>query len=44
MKNLLFILALLVSFVSFGQTAEEYYDRAEDKIDAEDFLRSYSRL
>ena len=37
MKNLLFTLTLLISFSSFGQTAEEYYDRAEDKIDAEDF-------
>tara|TARA_B110000238_G_C15888577_1_gene336654 strand:+ start:86 stop:589 length:504 start_codon:yes stop_codon:yes gene_type:complete len=26
MKNILFTLALLVSFVSFGQTAEEYID------------------
>jgi len=27
MKNLLFTLALLISFSSFGQTAEEYLDR-----------------
>ena len=37
MKNLLFTLALLVSFNSFGQTAEDYIDRAESKYDAGDF-------
>ena len=31
MKNILFTLALLISFVSFGQTAEEYFNRGYDK-------------
>ncbi|MDA9246903.1 hypothetical protein N9P25_01110 [Flavobacteriaceae bacterium] len=36
MKNILFTLALLISFVSFGQTADEYYDRGYDKIELKD--------
>ena len=31
MKNLLFTLALLISFVSFGQTADEYFDFGDNK-------------
>ena len=37
MKNILFTLALLVSFVSFGQTAEEYFDSGYDKAKAKDY-------
>ena len=37
MKNILFTLALLISFVSFGQTAEEYFDSGYDKAEAKDY-------
>ena len=37
MKNILFTLALLISFVSFGQTAEEYYNRGNSKAKAKDY-------
>ena len=37
MKNILFTLALLVSFVSFGQTADEYFDSGYDKAEAKDY-------
>ncbi|MDA9290214.1 tetratricopeptide repeat protein [bacterium] len=36
MKKILFTLALLISFVSFGQTAEEYFDSGYDKAKAKD--------
>ena len=36
MKNILFSLALLVSFSSFGQTAEEYFERGFKKIQLSD--------
>ena len=36
MKNLLFTLALLISFVSFGQTADEYFNSGYDKAQAND--------
>ena len=37
MKNLLFSLALLISFVSFGQTAKEYFESGNDKAAAKDY-------
>ena len=37
MKNILYTLALLVCFNSFGQTAEEYYSNAWEKFDNEDY-------
>ena len=37
MKNILFTLALLISFSSFGQTAEEYFNSAIDKVQAKDY-------
>ena len=37
MKNILFTLALLISFVSFGQTAEEYYNRGFSKGELKDY-------
>ena len=37
MKNILFTLALLISFVSFGQTADEYFDSGYDKAEAKDY-------
>jgi len=46
MKNILFTLALLVSFSSFGQTAEEFYNLAKSKHDLKDFsgaIESYSK-
>ena len=36
MKNILFTLALLISFISFGQTADEYFDSGNDKAEAKD--------
>ena len=42
MKNLLFIFTLLVSFVSFGQTAAEYYSSGNDKAEAKDFYGAIS--
>ena len=37
MKNLILTLTLLVSFVSFGQTAKEYFDSGYDKAEAKDY-------
>ena len=37
MKNILFTLALLISFNSFGQTAKEYFDNGIEKIINEDY-------
>ena len=37
MKNILFTLALLVSFISFGQTTLEYFDSGYDKAEAKDY-------
>ena len=36
MKNILFTLALLISFISFGQTAEEYYKMGVAKFQSGD--------
>ena len=37
MKNILFALALLISFISFGQSADEYFDSGYDKAEAKDY-------
>ena len=37
MKNILFTLALLVSFSSFGQTAKEYFQSGYDKAENGDY-------
>ena len=37
MKKILFTLALLISFISFGQTADEYFDSGYDKAEAKDY-------
>ena len=37
MKNILFTLALLISFSSFGQTAEEYFNSGRQKYEAKDY-------
>ena len=37
MKKILFTLALLVSFNSFGQTSTEYFNRGYDKAEANDY-------
>ena len=37
MKKILFSLALLISFVSFGQTAKEYFESGNDKAAAKDY-------
>ena len=42
MKNILYILALLVCFSSFGQTAKEYFDSGFDKADAKDYYGAIS--
>tara|TARA_B110001450_G_scaffold212511_1_gene204498 strand:- start:36 stop:212 length:177 start_codon:yes stop_codon:yes gene_type:complete len=42
MKKLLLLSALFVSFGSFGQTAEEYFDSAYDKGVAKDFYGAIS--
>ena len=42
MKNILFTLALLVSFSSFGQTAEEYFYRAYNKYKNVDYYGAIS--
>ncbi len=42
MKNILFTLALLISFSSFGQTAEEYFDSGFDKAGNGDYYGSIS--
>ena len=42
MKNLLLTLVLLVSFSSFGQTAEEYFSSGYYKAEAKDFYGAIS--
>ena len=42
MKNILYTLALLVCFSSFGQTAKEYFDSGFDKADAKDYYGAIS--
>ena len=37
MKNILYTIALIVSFSSFGQTAKEYFDLAMEKFKKEDW-------
>ena len=37
MKSILIAIALLVSGLAYGQTAEEYLDRAQDKIELKDY-------
>ena len=37
MKNILFTIALLISFSSFGQTAEEYFNSGDQKDEAKDY-------
>ena len=36
-KNILYTLALLISFASFGQTAQEYFYSGLDKAEAKDY-------
>ena len=42
MKKILFTLALLISFSSFGHTAEDYFDSALEKYKKEDLNESIS--
>ena len=42
MKNLLYTLALLISFSSFGQTAKEYFNSGYDKAEAKDYYGAIS--
>ena len=42
MKKILYTLALLISFSSFGQTAEEYFSSGNDKADAKDYYGAIS--
>ena len=42
MKKLLLTLALLISAVSFGQTAEEYFNSGFDKAEAKDYYGAIS--
>ena len=42
MKNILFTLTLLVSAVSFGQTAQEYFNSGYDKAEANDHYGAIS--
>ena len=42
MKNILLTLALLISAVSFGQTAKEYYDRGFSKVNLRNFSGAIS--
>jgi len=42
MKYILITLALLISAVSFGQTAEEYFDNGLSKYDLKDFYGAIS--
>jgi len=44
MKNILFTLALIVSFNSFGQTAEEYYEKAQTKSSNKDYYGAIADL
>ena len=37
MKNILFTLALLISFSSFGQTSAQYFKSGFDKFEAKDY-------
>jgi tetratricopeptide (TPR) repeat protein len=37
MKNFLFLFSVLLVTVSFGQTAEEYYNKAEKKYELQDY-------
>ena len=37
MKNILFTIALLISFSSFGQTAGEYFNSGDQKDEAKDY-------
>ena len=37
MKSILIAIALLVTGLAYGQTAEEYFNRAHDKLALEDF-------
>ena len=42
MRNILFTLALLISFSSFGQTAKEYFNSGYDKAEAKDYYGAIS--
>ena len=42
MKNILFTLALLISFSSFGQTSSEYFQSGYDKDDKGDYYGAIS--
>ena len=42
MKNILFTLALLISFSSFGQTAEDYFQSGYDKNENGDYYGAIS--
>ena len=42
MKNILFTLALLISFSSFGQTSSEYFDSGYDKAENGDYYGAIS--
>ena len=42
MKNILFTLALLISFSSFGQTAQDFFNSGNDKADAKDYYGAIS--
>ena len=42
MKKILFTLALLISFGSFGQTADDYFNRAYDKAEKRDYYGAIS--
>ena len=47
MKKILFTLALLISFISFGQTANEYYNRGYDKDELKDYkgaIEDYTKV
>ena len=44
MKNTLYTLALLLSFSSFGQTAEEYYEKAQEKSINKDYYGAIADL
>ncbi|MDB9712973.1 tetratricopeptide repeat protein, partial [Flavobacteriaceae bacterium] len=42
MKNIIYTIALVVSFSSFGQTAEEYFNSGYDKDEVKDFYGAIS--